>query len=114
MEQNERAKELYAAGFFAPERAQESMIALEMMDFEGIDKVRERVMEGQTLYNLVQQQAALIAQLTGAAVPQDGGGAPAPASDGGGTEKITTPGAPTPMMERLARNSVPNMEDMQA
>ena len=26
---------LYAAGFFAPERAQESMIALEMMDFEG-------------------------------------------------------------------------------
>jgi hypothetical protein len=111
MEQNERAKELYAAGFFAPERAQESMIALEMMDFEGIDKVRERVMEGQTLYNLVQQQAALIAQLTGAAMPQDGGGTPAPAPDGGGMGAIKQPGAPTPMMDRLARNAVPSMED---
>lgn len=55
MEQNERAKELYAAGFFNPERAQEAMGALEMMEFEGIDKVKERVSEGATLLNIVQQ-----------------------------------------------------------
>ena len=42
MEENERAKELYSLGFFSPDRAQEALVALEMMDFEGIDKVRER------------------------------------------------------------------------
>ena len=40
MEQNERAKELYGLGFFNPERAQEALGALEMMEFEGIDKVK--------------------------------------------------------------------------
>ncbi len=43
MEQNERAKELYRLGFFAPERAQEALTALEMMEFEGIESVRQAV-----------------------------------------------------------------------
>jgi hypothetical protein len=64
MEQNERAKELYGLGFFNPERAQEAMLALEMMDFEGIDKVREQVQMGQTLLNLCKQQAQQIQQLS--------------------------------------------------
>ena len=55
MEQNERAKELYGMGFFNPQRAQEAQGALEMMDFEGIDKVREYVQQGQTLLNLCMQ-----------------------------------------------------------
>ncbi len=55
MEQNERAKELYGLGFFNPERAQEAMGALDMMEFEGIDKVRERVQQGQTLLNVCMQ-----------------------------------------------------------
>ena len=55
MEQNERAKELYNMGFFNPDRAQEALGALEMMDFEGIDKVRERAEQGQTLTNQLQQ-----------------------------------------------------------
>ena len=55
MEQNERAKELYNLGFFNPDRAQESLACLEMMDFEGIDKVREYVRQGQTLLNICQQ-----------------------------------------------------------
>ena len=46
MEANERAKELYALGFFNPARAQEALAALEMMDFEGIEAVRERVRQG--------------------------------------------------------------------
>ena len=60
IEQNSRAQELYGAGFFEPEKAQASLIALEMMDFEGIDKVREQVREGQTLLSMLreaQQQA---------------------------------------------------------
>lgn len=58
MEQNERAKELYAAGFFAPEKAQEAMGALGMMDFEGIEKVRDYVEQGKTLLAVLQQVAA--------------------------------------------------------
>ena len=62
-EQNERAKELYAAGFFNPERAQEAMGALDMMEFEGIDKVREYVSQGQTLLNVCQQMSQQMDQM---------------------------------------------------
>ena len=55
MEQNERAKELYGMGFFNPQRAQEAMGALEMMDFEGIEQVRDYVRQGQTLLNVCAQ-----------------------------------------------------------
>lgn len=65
MEENERAKELYAIGFFNPEKAQESSMALEMMDFEGIDKVKEEVRNGQTLLNLVRQQSEQLEKLAG-------------------------------------------------
>ena len=46
MELNERAKELYALGFFDPRRAREALGALEMMDFEGVEAVRERIRAG--------------------------------------------------------------------
>ena len=130
MEQNERAKELYGLGFFNPERAQEALGALEMMEFEGIDKVREQVQQGQTLLNLCQQmsqqmdQMALLLQaLTGkdmgvGAEPQgsgnsQGGSRPAGRSAGGGSglaSAVTQ--AQTPMTDygtRLAARSTPNM-----
>lgn len=65
MEQNERAKELYGMGFFAPDRAQEAMGALEMMDFEGIDQVKEYVQQGQTLLRIVQQMSEMLQMMTG-------------------------------------------------
>lgn len=71
MEQNERAKELYSLGFFAPENAQASLTALEMMDFEGIQTVREKVMQGQTLLNMVMQMQQQLAVITGALMPQE-------------------------------------------
>jgi hypothetical protein len=46
MEANERAKELYALGFFDPQRAEQALGALEMMDFEGIDAVRAYIRAG--------------------------------------------------------------------
>lgn len=61
--ENQRATELYAAGFFNPERAQEAMIALDMMEFEGKDKVLEKVMQGQTLMNVLQQMNAQMQQM---------------------------------------------------
>lgn len=62
-EQNQNAMELYKSGFFNPERAQEAMGALEMMDFEGVEKIRERVQEGQTLLNVCQQMAQQMDQM---------------------------------------------------
>ena len=41
--ENERAKELYALGFFRPETAEQALKALDMMQFEGIEKVRREL-----------------------------------------------------------------------
>ena len=82
MEQNERAKELYSMGFFQPENAQASMGALNMMEFEGIDDVRDYVQQGQTLLNLVQQLTAMVQQLTGQVMPAEE--APPEGGDTGG------------------------------
>ena len=42
-------------GFFLPQNADQSLAALEMMDFEGIEKVRERISQNGTLLQMVQQ-----------------------------------------------------------
>lgn len=63
VEQNERAKELYQLGFFNPERAQEALAALDMMEFEGIDKIRAKVSQGETLLNTCRQMAQQMDQL---------------------------------------------------
>lgn len=102
MEENERAKELYGLGFFNPDRAQEALIALEMMDFEGIDSIKEKVREGQTLRNMLEQATQTIQQLgslvginTGFGMPMD---SPAPQmgvpSGGGLTDSIMQSQAP--------------------
>ena len=44
-EQNERAKELYRLGFFAPGKEQQALEALELMEFEGAVELRERLRE---------------------------------------------------------------------
>lgn len=94
MEQNERAKELYSLGFFNPERAQEAMGALEMMDFEGIDKVRQHISQGQTLLTLCQQLSEQLGQLT-ALMGEQGAAAAAQAaaarSGGEGRESAESP-----------------------
>ncbi|MBR5903718.1 MAG: hypothetical protein IKZ15_05745, partial [Clostridia bacterium] len=68
---NETAKELYGMGVFNPDRAQEAMVLLSMMQFEGKEKVVEQVMQGQTLVNMLRaankQLAAAEAVLSGIA-----------------------------------------------
>ena len=134
MEQNERAKELYGLGFFNPERAQEAMGALEMMEFEGKDKVLEQVRNGQTLLNICKQlsaqlnQMALIVQtLTGKdmGLGMSAGASSGGTANGGGT--VSAGGgvnakeglasgimeAQTPMTDygtRLAKRSTPSMD----
>ena len=129
MEQNERAKELYGLGFFNPERAQEALGALEMMEFEGIDKVREQVQQGQTLLNICQQMSQQLDQMAlllqsmtgkdmGVGAAQDGSssGSRVPAQESAGSSSGVTGGimqAQTPMTgygQRLAERSSPNMD----
>lgn len=43
MSRNEQAKELYRLGFFRPDLAGQALIALEMMDFDGIETVKKRI-----------------------------------------------------------------------
>ena len=124
-EQNQRAQDLYNMGFFNPERAQESLGALDMMEFEGIDKVREYVQQGQTLLAMCQQLAqenAMLKAALGIADPtaaaqggSSGGGAQTAGGSGGGTESSLASGvlkAQQPMTDygtRLAQRSSPNM-----
>ena len=118
MEQNERAKELYSLGFFAPENAQASLIALEMMDFEGIQTVREKVMQGQTLLNMVMQMQQQLTMITGALMPQEETRQPGSNNTGGGEEEAHSElasgimEAQTPMTgygQALAKRSVPSV-----
>jgi len=53
--QNERAKELYGMGFFKPDLADQALAALDMMQFDGIEKVRERIMQNGTLMQRLQE-----------------------------------------------------------
>ena len=93
LSQNETAKECYQLGFFAPANADAALAALDMMDFEGIEKVRERVQQNGTLYQQLQQameqvqkMAGLLDQMTGANMSAAAGAAAqaAGASGGGG------------------------------
>ena len=80
--QNERAKELYGMGFFRPDLADQALAALEMMQFEGIDKVRDRISQNGTMYQQIQQMqqqmmqmAAIIDSLKGTTITQNMGAA---------------------------------------
>ena len=70
--QNERAKELYGMGFFRPDLADQTLAALDMMQFEGIDEVRQRIAENGTMYQQLQQLTAQMAQLAQVVDMQNG------------------------------------------
>ena len=65
--QNETAKECYQLGFFNPANADAALAALEMMDFEGIEKVRQRVRQNGTLAKQLQRAQQQLTRLTQAA-----------------------------------------------
>lgn len=127
MAQNELAKELYGMGFFDPTRAEMTLGALELMEFEGKDKVMARVQQGQTLLMQMQQMQAemqkmamIIDKLTGGKLSggqeqAQQGGKPAPtAKTGGGGASLGAKAvdAQTANMtsygDKLAKNAVPS------
>lgn len=128
MAQNELAKELYQMGVFNPQLAEQTLGMLEMMDFDGKEKVKERVQQGQTLLNQMQQMAQqlqkmglIIYELTGrdvlSAMAPAMGANPAPQGaipSGGGesmghAQKEAQTANMTSYGERLAARAKPDM-----
>lgn len=62
--QNETAKELYGMGIFAPENDIPALECLDMMDFEGKDKVIQRVQENGVRIRMMESAMQLINQLS--------------------------------------------------
>ena len=99
LSQNETAKECYQLGFFAPANADAALAALDMMDFEDIEKVRERVQQNGTLYQQLQQameqvqkMAGLLDQMTGSNMSAAAGAAAQAAGASGGGSGGTSEG----------------------
>ncbi|MBQ7858823.1 MAG: hypothetical protein IJ347_01640, partial [Faecalibacterium sp.] len=70
--QNENARMLYQMGVFEPANATPALALLEMMDFDGVEKVRARVAENAAHHQMMTAaaaQAALPAARITAAVP---------------------------------------------
>ena len=63
MSQNELAKELYRLGFFNPQMSEQTLAAMELMDFDGQEKVRDHVQQGQTLMNQLMQMQQMMTKL---------------------------------------------------
>lgn len=70
--QNELAISLFNMGVFNPQLADQALMLLEAMSFEGKDQIIEKVKQGQTMFNMIQtlkeasmMMASQIDQLTG-------------------------------------------------
>jgi len=61
MAQNETAKELYHMGVFVPDNADQALILLSMMDFEGKDALVEKISKNRTLLETVKQLTVQLA-----------------------------------------------------
>ena len=76
---NEMGQGMFTAGMFNPQMAEPALVALEMMQFEGKEKIADMVRQNSLMYQQMQQmQAALVtlAGQTGLLQPQQAGGIP--------------------------------------
>lgn len=70
MSQNELAKELFAGGYFNPQLADQALVALDMMDFEGKQQVVEKIAKNQQMYDQIQKLTQFAEQVTGQPIGQ--------------------------------------------
>jgi len=70
--QNQTAIQLYNLGFFAPNNADASLACLEMMDMDGIEKIRDTVKKNGTLFEHLMQMQAQMAQMAAIIDAQNG------------------------------------------
>lgn len=79
MMMNEMGQGMFAAGMFNPQMAEPALVALEMMQFEGKEKIGEMIRQNSLMFQQMQQmQQALVtlAGQTGLLQPQQAGGMP--------------------------------------
>jgi len=83
---NEMAKEMFGAGFFNPQLAESALVALEMMTFDGKDKIAEMIRANSQMYQQMQQMQQTLMRvqpiLQSLTTVQQGGGM---IQDGNGT-----------------------------
>lgn len=86
--QNQTALNLYNMGFFAPNNADASLACLNMMDFDGVEKIREAVANNGLMYQqlMAMQQALVQAGL----MPTPNGASSAPSGARQGGAKVET------------------------
>lgn len=70
--QNETAKELYQLGLFAPGNATPALVCLDMMEFEGKDRVKSMIQANDVKEKQFQQMAQLVVQTMPEAAMQMG------------------------------------------
>lgn len=70
--QNETAKELYQMGLFAPDNATSALVCLDMMEFEGKEKIKQQIQQNDTFMQQFQQMQQLTIQLSPEAAVQMG------------------------------------------
>lgn len=70
--QNETAKELYQMGLFAPDNATSALVCLDMMEFEGKEKIKQQIQQNDTFMQQFQQMQQLIIKLSPEAAVQMG------------------------------------------
>jgi len=63
MAQNELAIQFYNLGFFAPQNSDQTLACLDMLDFEGKDKMIRRISNNGTMFQMIQQLQMQLAQL---------------------------------------------------
>lgn len=64
MAQNELALQFYQLGFFNPQQADQSITCLEMMDFDGKDKIMQKVQTNGTMYQQLMMMSQQLMQLS--------------------------------------------------
>lgn len=119
LSQNELAKEMYNMGFFNPQLAEQTMTALELMDFDGIEVVKDKVQQGQTLMNMVAQltqELEMLKTYFGMQTPTPGMEMPIPNAQpsGGGmgqAQKNAQMANMSSYGERLAKRASPDMNN---
>lgn len=62
---NERAERLYGMGFFSPANAEVALAALEMMEFDGIERVKTMIRKNADTMRLLQEMALQLDRLLG-------------------------------------------------
>ena len=72
MSENELAIQFYNLGFFAPNNADQSLACLDMMMFDGKDKITDRIKQNQTMFETIQMLQQQVVQLAAIVDAQNG------------------------------------------